>query len=148
MTPAGLAVNQLVTFGHGAAAKTESSINNDMQFIVSLVAFSYASLALAGACTGNGDSFSQECVTLYNGENCPSNGVEASYKPTCAGNCYVYGFNSLNVQGSYFYGTNCHAYSDSNCQNEIGSSGNIVGAGAGKCFNFQGGQSMKCYYNC
>lgn len=90
----------------------------------------------------------QECVNLYSGGNCDPYLFELSYQPTCEGNCYVFPFTSLRVKGTYFLGTNCHAYSDTNCQDEIGSTGNVVGTGSGECTNFGGGQSMKCYYDC
>lgn len=102
-------------------------------------------LSKRGNCHGSGDIYDSECVTVYSGSDCATNGVETSYRPTCAGNCYVYGFDSLKVQGSAYYGTNCVAYSDTNCQDEIGQSGNQY---SGDCSTFEGGQSMKCYYDC
>ncbi|KAG7001919.1 hypothetical protein G7Y79_00030g064520 [Physcia stellaris] len=86
------------------------------------------------------------CVSVYSGSNCANGNIETSYQPTCAGNCYVYPFGSLKVQGDGIYGTNCAAYSDKNCQNPLGSTGNTVFGT--KCGNFGGGQSMKCYYKC
>ncbi|KAK5999148.1 hypothetical protein PT974_01537 [Cladobotryum mycophilum] len=85
-----------------------------------------ATLAYVGDCYAN-DGFHTECVTMYGGDHCETNNIGASYRPTCAGNCYVYPFNSLHVQGSMWLGTNCHAYYDTNCEYEIGSSGNVMG---------------------
>ncbi|KAJ7437407.1 hypothetical protein FB451DRAFT_1061000, partial [Mycena latifolia] len=68
------------------------------------------------------------------------------YVPTCAGNCYQYSsFDSILVSGNGILGTDCHAYSDVNCQQQIADSGNVV---EDRCLNAQGAQSMKCYYNC
>lgn len=89
-----------------------------------------------------------ECVRFYTGIGC--DGQEAgSYKPSCEGNCYQYGFDYIDVAGDGTYGTNCFAYSDSNCQNYIGQTGNQVSVfGTETCMSFPGGQSMKCYYRC
>ncbi|KAJ7823494.1 hypothetical protein B0H14DRAFT_3470014 [Mycena olivaceomarginata] len=55
------------------------------------------------------------------------------YVPTCGGNCFQYSsFDSLLVEGSLFLGTDCHVYSDYNCQNQIVDTGNILGT---SCYN-------------
>ncbi|CEJ83693.1 hypothetical protein VHEMI03226 [[Torrubiella] hemipterigena] len=118
-----------------------------MSFKSIVITLACATAVIAGDCNPN-DPYGQECVNVYGNANCDAGSQKTSYKPTCKGNCYVYPFNSLNVQGSYLYGTNCVAYSDKECKNKIGESGNIVGQGNGKCANFSGGQSMKCYYKC
>jgi hypothetical protein len=101
-----------------------------------------AQCALPGAVNG-------QCVTLYNSEDC--NGpVIGSYKPTCEGNCFQYdNFGSVSVAGDGTYGTDCHVYSDINCQNQIGDSGNHV-IGAAQCLRLglHAGKSMKCFFRC
>ncbi|KAF7342479.1 hypothetical protein MVEN_01837400 [Mycena venus] len=89
-----------------------------------------------------------ECVTYFHGSDCDSANYIGDYVPTCGGNCFQYSsFDSLDVNGNDIFGTDCHVYSDSNCQNQIADTGNIVSF-AGKCVNTQGAQSMKCYYGC
>jgi hypothetical protein len=87
-----------------------------------------------------------ECVTLFTG-NAVDEGSSISYKPTCQGNCYQYSsFGGLVVTGDGTYGTDCHVYSDYNCQNQILNTGNQLQEG-----NYDlspKGQSMKCYYRC
>jgi hypothetical protein len=89
-----------------------------------------------------------ECVKFYSGQGCQSDEEEGSYKPTCGGNCFQYGqFQSLHVSGDGTYGTDCYAYSDSNCQNLLTTTGNQV-VGGGTCTSFGSANSMKCYYRC
>jgi len=108
--------------------------------IVSML-LALASPAISGTC----DTADGECVTLFSDQICGDQEL-LGYTPTCAGNCYVYGFNSLSVRGDFFTGTNCEAYSDSNCQKSIGTTGNTFQDA--KCVPFPGGNSMKCYYDC
>jgi hypothetical protein len=124
-----------------------------MQLIYCLsTLFSIASLpsAFAKDCGSQPGIANGECVKFYSGNsntNCNDylTGI-ISYKPTCQGNCYVYPFDSISVSGDGTYGTNCYVYSDSNCQNEMFSTGNVVGAGG--CWASSGANSMKCYYRC
>ncbi|KAJ7450194.1 hypothetical protein FB451DRAFT_1286393, partial [Mycena latifolia] len=89
-----------------------------------------ASLSLAKSCNGD------ECVAYFHGSNCQSSGYISDYVPTCDGNCFQYSsFDSILIDGNGILGTDCHAYSDSNCQNELADSGNVA-------------DDMKCYYNC
>ncbi|KAJ7175155.1 hypothetical protein C8R43DRAFT_1119173 [Mycena crocata] len=98
--------------------------------------------ALVSAKSCNAD----ECVSYFHGSDCGSNGAISDYVPTCGGNCFQYSsFDSILVEGNGIIGTDCHAYSDPNCQNELADSGNIVSS---RCLNAQGAQSMKCFYNC
>jgi hypothetical protein len=70
------------------------------------------------------------------------------YTPTCEGNCFQYNsFGAIQVQGNIIKGTDCHVYSDSNCQNQILDTGNQVLTGSCHTLS-QPGQSMKCYFNC
>ncbi|KAJ7458176.1 hypothetical protein FB451DRAFT_1097804 [Mycena latifolia] len=86
------------------------------------------------------------CVSLYRGSNCQLAGRLLDYVPTCAGNCFQYSsFDSVDVNGDVFLGTDCHIFSDKNCKNQITDTGNVVG---NKCVNTAGAQSMICYYGC
>lgn len=115
--------------------------NMKVSIILSILGF--ASIALSANCGSTPGFANGECVFVESG-SCGST-VQTSYKPTCAGNCYVYPFNSLAVAGDGVFGTNCQAFSDYNCQNYIGETGNAVSS---TCKNFPGGHSMKCYYRC
>ncbi|KAK5999149.1 hypothetical protein PT974_01538 [Cladobotryum mycophilum] len=116
-----------------------------MRSTLPLTIFGFVSTALAGALANcRGGPFSNECVFVYGGTGCEGYNLETSYRPTCEGNCYAYPFGSISVQASEFYNVDCHAYSDDNCQNEIGDTGNVNGG----CYNFSNGRSMKCYYHC
>ncbi|KAJ6534101.1 hypothetical protein B0H19DRAFT_866428, partial [Mycena capillaripes] len=90
----------------------------------------------------------EECVAYYRGSGCESPGKLGSYVPTCGGNCFQFNsFDSLSVKGNDVFGTDCHIYSDINCQHQIGDTGNHKGATA-QCINVPGAQSMKCFFNC
>ncbi|KAJ7684127.1 hypothetical protein DFH06DRAFT_970030, partial [Mycena polygramma] len=68
-----------------------------------------------------------------------------NYIPTCNNACYQFSsFDSVEVSGS-IRGTDCHIFSDANCQNEITDTGNIAEY---QCFNTPGAQSMICYFGC
>ncbi|KAF8190269.1 hypothetical protein K438DRAFT_1592426 [Mycena galopus ATCC 62051] len=114
-------------------------------FTTALIALiSSASFTSAKVCSG----LLGECVVYYHGANCEDSGFISDYVPTCKGNCFQYSsFDSVNVNGNGLFGTDCHMYSDANCENEIANTGNNV-AVLGTCTNSQGAQSMKCYYNC
>ncbi|CEJ83695.1 hypothetical protein VHEMI03227 [[Torrubiella] hemipterigena] len=103
-----------------------------------------ATLALAAVAANCGNGVYPECVSVYKGTGCQSFNKETSYRPTCEGNCYVYPFDSLQLAGSAFKNVDCVAYSDTNCQNKIGDTGNVSGG----CYSFKGGNSMKCYHGC
>ncbi|KAJ7347479.1 hypothetical protein DFH08DRAFT_960797 [Mycena albidolilacea] len=108
--------------------------------IISLVVG--ASLASAKECNGGGG----ECVSHFHGSSCQGTNFIGDYVPTCGGNCFQYSsFDSLLVEGSLFLGTDCHVYSDYNCQNQIVDTGNILGT---SCYNTPGAQSMRCFYDC
>ncbi|KAJ7046297.1 hypothetical protein C8F04DRAFT_343066 [Mycena alexandri] len=103
-----------------------------------------AHLASSKACSGG---IHNECVAFYRGADCQDPGELGSYTPTCEGNCFQFdSFDSLAVTGSQFFGTDCHIYSDINCQNQIADTGNEVSGR--KCVNAAGAQSMICYYDC
>lgn len=116
-----------------------------MKISAILSVLGFASIAFSADCESIDGYFDGECVYVTS-ESCGGQ-HQASYKPTCEGNCYVYPFNSLSVAGDGWFGTNCQAFSDTNCQNYIGETGNIV-RGDAYCQNFQGGNSMKCWYRC
>ncbi|KAL5334386.1 hypothetical protein BJX70DRAFT_378346 [Aspergillus crustosus] len=94
-----------------------------------------------------------ECVQYGKGSCNNEVGPVTQYAPTCGGNCYVDDFDYIFVSGNGVFGTDCIAYSDTECQNEIGRSGNQV---VKECLDIYddagypvgGGKSMKCYYNC
>ncbi|KAF7366192.1 hypothetical protein MVEN_00496300 [Mycena venus] len=88
------------------------------------------------------------CVSLHRGSGCSGSGSAflADYVPTCQGNCYQFdSFDSVEVSGSWIRGTDCHIYSDINCQHEVKNSGNVF---FDSCVNTPGAKSMKCYFNC
>ncbi|KAJ7046296.1 hypothetical protein C8F04DRAFT_1063908 [Mycena alexandri] len=98
--------------------------------------------AFAKSCDAAG-----ECVAFFHGSDCQANNLISDYVPTCEGNCFQFSsFDSLSVKGSFFLGTDCHIYSDINCQNQITNTGN-VNTGP-DCSNTAGAQSMICYYDC
>ncbi|KAJ7495500.1 hypothetical protein FB451DRAFT_1019736 [Mycena latifolia] len=87
-----------------------------------------------------------ECVRLFRGSDCQPAGQLVDYVPTCNSGCFQYSsFDSVSVSGSGFEGTDCHIFSDNNCQNQITDTGNVI---EGKCVNTQGAQSMICYFDC
>ncbi|KAJ6534102.1 hypothetical protein B0H19DRAFT_964644 [Mycena capillaripes] len=89
-----------------------------------------------------------ECVAYFNGANCQSTNFINDFVPTCAGNCFQFdSFSSLSVVGNGIFGTDCHVYSDINCQHQIADTGNDV-FGPPKCVNVPGAKSMKCFYHC
>ena len=112
-----------------------------------LVFLGLLSPAVAASCQNAPGVANGECVTFYSQAGCDSAMQEGKYKPTCEGNCFQYPFASILVAGDGTYGTNCYAYSDSNCQNYIGQTGNKV-VGTASCHDFGGSNSMKCYYRC
>lgn len=90
----------------------------------------------------------EECIAFYRGGGCESPGLLGSYTPTCGGNCFQYNhFDSLSVKGNVLFGTDCHIYSDINCQNQIADTGNHK-SDVAHCIDVPGAQSMKCYFNC
>ncbi|KAF7342478.1 hypothetical protein MVEN_01837300 [Mycena venus] len=79
-----------------------------------------------------------ECVSYFHGSDCDGANLISDYVPTCAGNCFQYNsFDSLSVQGGFLFGTDCHIYSDINCQNQIKDTGNVIDDIS--CVNVQGG---------
>ncbi|KAJ7857089.1 hypothetical protein B0H14DRAFT_2352354 [Mycena olivaceomarginata] len=99
-----------------------------------------ASIASAKLCNAD------ECVSYFHGGDCQSGGYISDYVPTCGSNCFQYSsFDSILVEGNGILGTDCHAYLDPNCENELVDSGNIV---TSVFVNSQGAQSMRCFYNC
>lgn len=103
--------------------------------------------ALSTAKSCNGEEV--ECVTYFHGSDCQEANTIADYVPTCDRNCFQFSsFDSIRVAGNAIFGTDCHAYSDPNCQNEIGDSGNTVSGFPGRCLNVQGAQSMICDFDC
>ncbi|KAH8892086.1 hypothetical protein GQ53DRAFT_863778 [Thozetella sp. PMI_491] len=91
-----------------------------------------------------------QCGEYYSGTQCGGSKV-GQIPPDCSGQCYPVsgGFWSVKATGDGTYGTNCALYSDSNCQNELGSTGNSVTAGRQKCATGQGmAHSLKCYFKC
>ncbi|KAJ7226599.1 hypothetical protein C8J57DRAFT_1585400 [Mycena rebaudengoi] len=90
--------------------------------------------------------FENECVSLHRGDNCQASGLLTDFVPTCEGNCFQFdSFDSVLVRGSGFKGTDCHIFSDINCQNEIVDSGNEERE---HCESAPGAQSMRCFFDC
>lgn len=96
-------------------------------------------------CFPDGGIANGECVRYYSAGGCPDNNLVKGYKPTCNGNCYVDEFFSVKPSGDGTYSTNCELFSDTQCQNSLGSVGSKTGGGSCKS---SGGWSMKCYYRC
>ncbi|EJD54819.1 hypothetical protein AURDEDRAFT_156599 [Auricularia subglabra TFB-10046 SS5] len=126
-----------------------------MQFntLQSLLVILTAGLVLAKDCSGvAGGLANGECVQYYGGGDCKGLPI-GSYVPTCGGesserNCFKYdSFSSLYVTGDGTYGTNCIAYADDNCQQEMTETGNVV-VGPGSCTNVPEAKSMQCFYRC
>ncbi|KAF7369542.1 hypothetical protein MVEN_00284100 [Mycena venus] len=106
----------------------------------------FLSLVAAASLTSAKSCNADECVSYFHGGDCQSGGYISDYVPTCGGNCFQYSsFDSILVEGNGILGTDCHAYSDSNCENELVDSGNVV---TSVCVNSQGANSMRCFYNC
>jgi len=118
-----------------------------MKFQVALTTLVLIGEALAADCNSGASpgTANGACVRFYGGAGCGGSGI-GSYKPTCGGNCFQYdAFYSLRVSGDGTYGTNCEVFSDVNCQNSLGSTGNTR---ITKCVNYNPARSMKCYYRC
>ncbi|KAJ7147418.1 hypothetical protein C8R43DRAFT_889902 [Mycena crocata] len=106
-----------------------------------ILAFALSTTLISAKSCGGG-----ACVQYYHGSDCRAFPAAGEYVPTCKGNCFQFStFDSLYASGNSVFGTNCHVYSDPNCENEIADTGNQSG---GKCVNTPAAQSMKCYYNC
>ncbi|KAL7940068.1 hypothetical protein V8C42DRAFT_338649 [Trichoderma barbatum] len=102
-------------------------------------------LETRAVCNGTPGIANGECLRYYSQQGCPDVGLIKGYKPTCNNNCYVDEFASVKVSGDGTYSTNCEFFSDTACQNSLGSLGSKTGNGA--CAN-KSGWSMKCYYRC
>ncbi|KAF3937620.1 hypothetical protein ABW19_dt0205679 [Dactylella cylindrospora] len=104
---------------------------------------SLAATALSANCQNAPGVANGACVSFYTG----CGGLKlGSYKPTCEGNCFRYdSFGGIWAAGDGTYGTNCYVYSDVNCQNYVGQTGNQVFRSGCKAIP---GKSMKCYYRC
>ncbi|KAJ7169298.1 hypothetical protein C8R43DRAFT_876099 [Mycena crocata] len=87
-----------------------------------------------------------ECVEYFHQADCSLGDRIGQFLPTCEGNCFQFSsFDSVQVSGNIGKGTDCHIYSDTNCQNQIADSGNVVFS---SCVNAGGAQSMKCFFDC
>ncbi|KXJ92535.1 hypothetical protein Micbo1qcDRAFT_202756 [Microdochium bolleyi] len=89
-----------------------------------------------------------QCGEIFSGGGC--NNKIGQIGPDCSGTCYRGSFLSIRASGDGTYGTNCHIYSDDNCQNDIGSTGNIKFSWQGGCKDATGaqGKSYRCYFKC
>ncbi|KAI1120062.1 hypothetical protein F5Y10DRAFT_283587 [Nemania abortiva] len=92
-----------------------------------------------------------QCGRYYRGTGCGDQ-IAAIGPGKCSTQCYSSQdeIASIKASGDGTYGVNCHLYSDSNCQSQIGETGNII-VGSGKCYtpgNGAKGHSMLCYYKC
>ena len=97
-----------------------------------------------GSCV-NGNGGDGACVIYYGGKDCQE--PLGSYHPTCNGNCFQYdNFQSLEISGSILAGTDCEYFSDDECGNSLGKSGNTR---LTTCMSSDvKAKSMRCYYNC
>jgi hypothetical protein len=100
----------------------------------------YLGFAQAKDCS---ESPSSPCVQFGEGD-----WLDHDYVPTCAGNCFVYGFNAIRASGTISRSTRCHAYSDGGCQNQILDTGDQWGTFGDTFLNFGQAESMICYYGC
>ena len=115
------------------------SPTNDMRYLNLLALLGLSTLASGKGCG------SKECVRYYSDDGC--NNEEGDYVPTCGGNCFSYGFNSIKVAGNGgSLGPACYMYSDSNCQHQVDYIRNTQGESG--CYTYNTYGSMKCYYNC
>jgi hypothetical protein len=94
-----------------------------------------------------------QCVRYYRGRDCINDAahIRGSYSPNCGGSCYQFdSFESIEVHGDGFFGTNCVVYADINCQQRIGETGNQVSVGGvTTCLSLTGSaKSMKCFWRC
>ncbi|KAM3460533.1 hypothetical protein NHJ6243_005808 [Beauveria neobassiana] len=105
----------------------------------------YSPLEKRAQCLGTGGIANGQCVRYYSNPGCADRDHIKGYKPTCAGNCYVDKFNAVKAIGDGTYSTNCELFSDTQCQNSLGTVGGKTGGG--HCKNASG-WSMKCYYRC
>ncbi|KAJ7683456.1 hypothetical protein B0H17DRAFT_941885 [Mycena rosella] len=85
-----------------------------------------------------------QCVTLFSGSGCQ--GEITEFIPSCNNNCIQFNSsNSIFTLGSLIHGTDCEAFSDSNCQNQMVNTGNHI---VGTCANAPGTNSYKCFFDC
>ncbi|EJD54821.1 hypothetical protein AURDEDRAFT_119192 [Auricularia subglabra TFB-10046 SS5] len=117
-------------------------------FFKALVALGTINVALARDCSGNaGGVANGECVKFYGGSDCKGPAI-GSYRPDCSSSCFVFdSFSSLHAAGDGTFGTDCVAYSDTNCQVEMTETGNVV-VGSGRCITVPNAKSMKRFYRC
>ncbi|EJD54820.1 hypothetical protein AURDEDRAFT_156600 [Auricularia subglabra TFB-10046 SS5] len=107
-----------------------------LQSLVVLV--TAAAIVIAKDCSGDNGG-------IGNGEGPLS---AATNLPVKARNCFAPAtFNSLHAAGDGTYGTNCVAYLDTDCQQEMTETGNTV-VGSGRCINVPQAKSMRCFYRC
>ncbi|KAF3911934.1 hypothetical protein ABW20_dc0108169 [Dactylellina cionopaga] len=100
----------------------------------------------AANCIDSPGNLGGQCVEFWAGGSGGCNGPKLSYRPDCSGACFHYdSFTGIRVSGDGTYGTNCHIYSDYNCQNQITTTGNTVFRSV--CLA-KTAKSMKCYYLC
>ncbi|KAK5655190.1 hypothetical protein OQA88_6089 [Cercophora sp. LCS_1] len=87
-----------------------------------------AACASAGVVNG-------QCGRLYRSSGC-NDQIDAFDPGRCSGTCHSYNqdIRSIRGVGDGTYGTNCNLFSDKNCQEVIGQTGNAV-VGGGKCYS-------------
>ncbi|KAI5461766.1 SGNH hydrolase-type esterase domain-containing protein [Mariannaea sp. PMI_226] len=97
----------------------------------------------------------QQCVRIWADHNAGGGGWVAQFKPqspnNCDGTCWPWpaGYGGIEAIGDGTYGTNCATYSDLNCQNQIGSTGNAVEHHPAVLKDSEGlGHSVKCFFHC
>lgn len=141
--------------GSAAAAPNSDSANGNLEALPSFTHDGVPIIDMRGTqglekranCHNSPGVANGQCVKYFrNNGACGGSGASVSYRPTCAGNCYVDNFQSISVAGDGTYGTDCKIFSDSKCKKRVFDTGNIV-TGPAKCFHSKG-KSMKCYYRC
>jgi hypothetical protein len=110
-----------------------------MQISIKIILALLASCAAAKDCSGSNG----ECIQYYSDDNCVT--LEGEYQPTCQGNCFVYGFNSIRATGGKVgVEPSCTLYSDDNCEHEV----DYINTGDNRCHSYNTFSSMRCYYDC
>ncbi|KAI5928597.1 hypothetical protein F4810DRAFT_11951 [Camillea tinctor] len=103
------------------------------------------------ACASPGVANGQ-CGRYYRNGGC-NDQIGAIDPGSCSGTCYqsADGIASLQATGDGTYGTNCVLYEDSNCQNQLGETGNSIFSWNQKCYTAPSGRtghSFHCWRKC
>lgn len=120
-----------------------------MQLKQLLVSFLSLTTVNAAGCDNSCGVANGECVYVYSELGCSDDYKIAQFQPAQGCGTYFTGsYSSIYACGDGTYGTDCYAYFDDNCEDLIGSTGNIVTAFSQHCVDFGGAQSFKRPYRC